>query len=90
LTGLRAVWALGHSGMSADCFCIALSSLGCLLQQPVGEIIRLVRLFMKETKADTERYGMSTLSKVGPGASRVESVCKALELVGCISVASLE
>jgi hypothetical protein len=45
---------------------------------------------MKKTKADAKRYEASGRCKVGPRASRAEAVCKALELVGYIRVASLE
>jgi hypothetical protein len=55
----------------------------------VGENIRSVRLFMKETEADTILYEVSGWCKVVPGAFGVETVCKALELVGRISEESL-
>jgi hypothetical protein len=55
----------------------------------VGENIRSVRLFMKETEADTRLYEVSGWCKVGPGAIGVETVCNALELVGHIGEESL-
>jgi hypothetical protein len=55
----------------------------------VGESIRSVRLFLKETEADTRLNEASGWCKVGPGAFGLETVCKALELVGRISEESL-
>jgi hypothetical protein len=54
-----------------------------------GENFRSVRLFMKETEADTRLYEVSGWCKVGPDAIGVETVCKALELVRQISEESL-
>jgi hypothetical protein len=60
-----------------------------VFQSAVGENIRSVRLFMKENETDTRLYEVSGWCKVGPDAFEVETVCKALELVGRISEESL-